>query len=390
MTTPTASEELVRLRERLERREDRARVRADVRIKRIRRRAELAGALARTRHTVAGSGEARAQRVASTRTVALAVLVPVLIAFGGWSAAGVQAGMVAMLGLDPDSPAALAAWLVEPGLLGLVVGVILIRARLQSAGGDLDSRATRIEWAALSTSIVLNMAGHWPSTLDSAALASLAGHALGPLGAAGTAYLISVVQDGVAAADPWTLPDGTPAPSLSSTPESASESPSGAASQSAREVVPPALEWVRAPQGARLLPLVARPHRKTITASAKSTSESPRRSTSEQGRQPSSEEAPEPAAKRPQKPRADRGTTLPPALKSTPPPRPRQLSDEDLADLLDAAIADARLDREPSVSAVQKCLGVGFERAKRVLALREERTETLALAAVPAARDDAA
>lgn len=156
----------------------------------------------------------RAQRLAGTRTLAVCLLLPVMVAFGGWSAAGVQAGMAAMLGLEPDGAAAAMAWAVEPALLGIVAGVILIRARLHSVGGDLDERATKVEFGALGMSIVLNMAGHWPSEFTWAAVAALAGHALGPIGAAGAAYLIAVVQDSMHHADPWTLPDGTRAPSL--------------------------------------------------------------------------------------------------------------------------------------------------------------------------------
>ena len=217
--------EVIELRRRLEDRETTARVhatyrrrradrRARERQERIRRRATLAGEMARTRAEVDQSGEARAQRVTGTRTLALCLLLPVMIAFGAWSAAGVQAGMVSMLGLDPDSAAAAMAWAVEPALLGIVAGVILLRARLQSSGGDLDERATKVEFGALAISIVLNMAGHWPDALTGPAVAALAGHALGPIGAAAAAYLIAVVQDGVRDADPWTLPDGTRAPSL--------------------------------------------------------------------------------------------------------------------------------------------------------------------------------
>src|SRR5690554_5284230 len=214
-----------RLRERLQRREARAQVRAEARARRLARRARqrigrlrqqamLAGAAARTRWEVHQTGEARALRLARTRTAALAALLPVLLAFGAWSAAGVQAGMVALLNLEPGSAAATAAWLVEPALIGVVATVILVRARLRSAGGDLDERATRIEWAALTLSIALNCVGHWPASLDATAFAALVGHALGPLGAAGTAYLISVIQDGIASANPWRLSDGSPAPSL--------------------------------------------------------------------------------------------------------------------------------------------------------------------------------
>jgi hypothetical protein len=358
-TTTPEVDELARLRERLERREGRARVRSDVRVKRIRRRAELAGEEARTRAEVAQSGEARALRVAGTRSMAVGVLLPVMIAFGAWSAAGVQAGMVAMLGLDPASPAAAAAWLVEPALLGIVAGTILIRARLQSAGGDLDERATYIEFAALATSIVLNMAGHWPASWDGAAVAAMAGHALGPLGAAGSAYLIGVVQDGVAEATPWELDDGSRAPSLRD--RAADESTPEPAPESAAEPLPPALEWVRVPPGAVVLPLVSRTAQ---TAAA----ESPRRSVPDQGGRAPSEA--------PRKARADKGVKLPPAARrSASVSGTRALSDEELADRLAALVSAGELPADASVRQIQGALGVGFERAKRVMAL--PRTEAV-------------
>lgn len=278
--------DIARLRERLHHREARAQVRAEARARRRARRARqrvdhlrqqalLAGTAARTRWEVLQTGEARALRLARTRTVALAALLPVLLAFGAWSAAGVQAGMVALLGLEQGSVAAAAAWLVEPALIGVVATVILIRARLRSVGGDLDERATRVEWAALTLSIALNCVGHWPDSLGVTALAALVGHALGPLGAAGTAYLISVVQDGISSADPWHLGDGSPAPSLMGAEEVATgtepEQSTGVGDRTS-------FTWpVELPSGARLLPIVAapEPHGEAsvnLTEGAKSTS----------------------------------------------------------------------------------------------------------------------
>src|SRR5690606_22987733 len=219
------------------------------------------------------TGEARALRLARTRTAALAALLPVLLAFGAWSAAGVQAGMVTLLNLEPGSVAAAAAWLVEPALIGVVATIILIRSRLRSVGGDLDERATRIEWGALTLSIALNCAGHWPANLDATAFAALAGHALGPLGAAGTAYLISVIQDGISSANPWLLDDGSPAPSLADVEEVEAEP-----EQSTSEVDRTSFTWpVEPPRGTCLLPLVAaaEPHGEAsvnLTESAESTS----------------------------------------------------------------------------------------------------------------------
>ncbi|HLU96340.1 MAG TPA: hypothetical protein VKZ89_05815 [Thermobifida alba] len=267
-TKTTRKEELERLRERLEGREARAEVRAGVRSQRIRRRARIAGQMARTRAEVAEAGEARALRAASTSTVALAVLLPVLGMFAAWSAAGVQAGMVRLLDLDPDSAAAWAAWLVEPALIGVVAGIIILRARLRSLDADLPEGAGRIEAAALLTSIGLNLAGHWPEELSGGAVAAMAGHALGPLGAAGTAMLISLVQRGVADVDPWHRRVGgrwVPVPSLAEVEarNRAAEQAAGGGqeeSEGQEEAAPPRPSgWVEVPAGARVLPLVARP-----------------------------------------------------------------------------------------------------------------------------------
>src|SRR5690606_37638384 len=200
---------------------------------------------------------------------------PVLLAFGAWSAAGVQAGMVTLLNLEPGSVAAAAAWLVEPALIGVVATIILVRARLRSAGGDLDERATRIEWAALTLSILLNCVGHWPDSLDATAFAALVGHALGPVGAAGTAYLISVIQDGISSANPWRRDDGSPAPSLADVEEVATgtepEQSTGVGDRTS-------FTWpVELPRGVSLLPLVAasEPHSEApvnLTENAQATS----------------------------------------------------------------------------------------------------------------------
>lgn len=370
------------LRARLERREALARVRGEVSgsraerrarqaQERIRRRAELAGKIASTRHAVYQSGEARAQRVASTQTLALVVLLPVLVAFGGWSAAGVQAGLVKLLALDPESAVAAAAWLLEPALIGIVAGVILLRARLRSAGGDLDHRATRVELGALSASIVLNMIGHWPGEASAAALGALLGHALGPVGAAATAYLISVVQDGVHAADPWTLKSGR-APSLADSQE-ASESLPAAPHAPALGVVLLALRSLlgdtrdapkadrsrmperaqQIPTGARVLPVVACSRQRHTSP-------------------------PEQRSHAAQKPRPDKGKKVPPAARKTAEkPSPRRLTDAQLADSLAELIDSRALPGLPAVAHVQEALSVGFERAKRVLAIHHERTEAL-------------
>src|SRR5690606_14393449 len=109
--------DIARLRQRIQRRKPRAQVppepRAHRRARRarqgvdhLRQQAMRAGAAAANAWEVTHTGEARALRLARTRTAALAALLPVLLAFGARSAAGVQAGMVTLLSLQPGSVAA--------------------------------------------------------------------------------------------------------------------------------------------------------------------------------------------------------------------------------------------------------------------------------------------
>ena len=393
MTTDNA-----RLRERLQRREERARVRAEAhalrnarrarqRVSRIRQRALLAGEAARTRHAVDQSGEARALRLARTRTVALAALLPVLCAFGFWSAAGVQAGMVTLLSLEPDSAAAAAAWLVEPALIGVVAGVILIRARLRSVGGDLDERASRIEWGALSLSILLNCVGHWPNSLDATAFAALAGHALGPIGAAGTAYLISVVQDGIASADPWHLDGGSPAPSLADVEEVEAE-PERPESSTGEVDQEPFVWPVALPDGVRLLPLGEVPVTSPVNLTERA-EEAPTGSTGEPSvnltddtEEPSPvnlTESPVNAAQsgsetpssdpRESKPRLRKRRTRS-ARRSTSPVNRKTV--EERARELDALIRSGELTEASSVNRVRLALSCSPENARRAIEWRRE------------------
>src|SRR5690606_17153997 len=102
------------------------------------------------------------------------------------------------------------------------------------------------------------------------AFAALVGHALGPLGAAGTAYLISVIQDGISSADPWHLGDGSPAPSLMDVEEVATGTEP---EQPTSEVDRTSFTWpVEPPSGSRLLPIVATPEPVNLTGEAETTS----------------------------------------------------------------------------------------------------------------------
>ena len=378
--------DIARLRERIQHREARAQVRAEARahrrarrarqrIDRLRQQALLAGTAARTRYEVLQTGEARALRLARTRTAALAALLPVLLAFGAWSAAGVQAGMVTLLSLEQGSVAAAAAWLVEPALIGIVATVILIRARLRSVGGDLDERATRIEWAALSLSILLNAVGHWPDSFGATAFAALVGHALGPVGAAGTAYLISVIQDGIASANPWLLDDGSPAPSLTGA-EGVEVDPE----QSTGEVDRSQFTWpVELPSGARLLPIVAAPEPQgeasvDLTESAESTS--PMSLTGSAGEAPVNLTGEAPvnltgSTSEPRESKRDlRKRRTRQVRRSTAPVRRQTV--EDRARALDTLIRSGELTETSSVNRVRRALRCSPENAKRAIAWRRE------------------
>ena len=171
------------------------------------RRASREGHRAKIRATILASAEMRALRLARVRTVTLIVLLPVLLAFAGWSTTGVQAGTVRLLGLQDQSPAWWAAWGVEPGLITIVAWIIIVRAILHSCGGRTDWRATAVEWTALGMSLVLNIVGGWHGDWSWAGLGTgLAGalpHTVGPLGCAGTAFLIGLIDHYVSTARPW-------------------------------------------------------------------------------------------------------------------------------------------------------------------------------------------
>jgi hypothetical protein len=79
--------------------------------------------------------------------------------------------------------------------------IIIGRAVLRTSGGDTDTRADLAEWTALSVSLALNILGGWDGGW--AALGGAVAHSLGPLGAAGTAFLMGLFDTYIARADPW-------------------------------------------------------------------------------------------------------------------------------------------------------------------------------------------
>ncbi|MFD2768409.1 hypothetical protein [Micromonospora eburnea] len=185
------------------RREQAEEARETAKLTRYYRQAASRGTRARIRADIDRSAEMRTLRVARVRTATLAIGISALTAFGAWSTAGVQAGMARLLDLDRWSAGWWAAWLVEPALLAVVALIIVSRAVLESAGGRTDERADRVEWTALTVSILLNLAGGWHAEWSLSALGGLAAHSIGPVGAAGVAYLISLLLGYVASARPW-------------------------------------------------------------------------------------------------------------------------------------------------------------------------------------------
>ncbi|GAA1608802.1 hypothetical protein ACFQY4_46110 [Catellatospora bangladeshensis] len=168
------------------------------------RRAARSGTRARLRAQIQGSAEMRALRVARVRQVTLLAGVPVLAAFAAWSTTGVQAGVARLLGLGADTAGWWAAWAMEPALIAIVGLIIIGRAVLRSAGGDTDWRATAIEWTTLGTSLLLNIVGGWTVGVDwFEQVGPMLAHSVGPIGAAGTAFLIGLFDGYVSAARPW-------------------------------------------------------------------------------------------------------------------------------------------------------------------------------------------
>jgi len=165
------------------------------------RAAKSAGARARVRAEMYASAEMRALRIARMRKVTLIAGVPVLLSFAAWSTTGVQAGVARLLDLTGGDPSWWSAWGVEPALIALVALIIIGRAMLRTSGGDTDWRATLAEWTALITSLALNVFGGWDGGW--AALGGAVAHSLGPLGAAGTAFLIGLFDSYLARATPW-------------------------------------------------------------------------------------------------------------------------------------------------------------------------------------------
>ncbi|WP_165495137.1 hypothetical protein [Actinomadura roseirufa] len=300
---------------------------ASATLARVYRESKDSGERTRIAAHMARSGEARALRLERLRTLNLRVLVPVLLGFAAWSTTGVQAGGARLMQVTDADPTWWALWVLEPVLIGAVVWVIVVRARLAACGGRLNQQAAQIAAGCLSTSIGLNLAAaavapaSWSVGSVATLLGSLLAHSIGAAGAAATAHLIGVVDESIADADPWTDEHGVSVPLLADLnldPES---------------LPAPAVEPVQtlAPSfGADL------PEQRASAAKAN---------------------------------RPNKGVRVPPAARrSAKPPSARAMTDDALRERLAALVSSGDLPENAPVRRVQSALGISFDRAKRVMA----------------------
>ncbi|TYB38409.1 hypothetical protein [Actinomadura chibensis] len=360
----------------LARAEREADVQADAELARMFREFRANGARTRVRADMARSGEARALRLEWLRRLNLRVLVPVLVGFGVWSTTGVQQGAARLMAVDSGSPVWWALWGLEALLIGAVCWIIIARARLSASGGELAASAERIGIGCLTTSVFLNLiaavpVGDGPHMSGWAVPGAMFAHALGPVGAAVTAHLIGVIDRSISSADPWRDADGSPVPRLAemdlSVPPVPVPVPAFAAASGAASEVRPAVVWPVL-RGDRVgLPLVARPQPVgPVESSGRDASRTRADRGGERPRQDGAEASGGPSANRGEV-RPNRGVRVPPTARRRASAN-RSRTDEELSARLAELVESGEL--EPvSVRAVERTLGVGRDRAKRVLEL---------------------
>ncbi|QXJ27067.1 hypothetical protein AGRA3207_007865 (plasmid) [Actinomadura graeca] len=359
--------------ERAERAEDAA---ASVGLARLYRQARAAGERTRITSEMARSGEARALRLERLRRRNLLVLVPLLIGFGVWSTTGVQQGAARLMAVDMHSPVWWVLWGLEGLLIGLVCWVIICRAVLGAAGGRLDASegpgranrpgfgdAEKVAAGALTVSVFLNLVAAVPAELSASAgwwavPGAMFAHLIGPVGAAVTAHLIGVVDKAITGADPWTGQDGRPVPLLAEmdlavpalmTAAPALDTPAENTPQDAPGntpvTVPAPPVWPVPCEGRRVLPVVARPAENGRPAAPRT----------------GGDRREDRAAGTARRSRPNRGKRVPEAAK----PAPVRPTDDELTARL-AGLLEAG-DAERTVRSAMRALGVGYERARRVL-----------------------
>jgi hypothetical protein len=171
----------------------------------LHRHTASAGERARIAAEIGRTAEMRALRLAKAQKVATVVLLICLLGLGAWSTAGVHDGLVRLLSLEHGSAGWWAGWALEPILIAIVAGLIMLRAILKSSGGDVDGRAHKAEAVALLGSLALNLFGGWQPHPGGwpVSLGQAVAHSIGAIGAAGVAWLFGVVIDYFTNANPW-------------------------------------------------------------------------------------------------------------------------------------------------------------------------------------------
>jgi hypothetical protein len=358
----------------LARAEREADVHAEAELARMYREFRKSGERTRIRSLMARSGEARALRLERLRSRNLVILVPLLIGFGLWSTTGVQQGAARLMAVTKDSPVWWVLWGLEALLIGVVCWIIVVRARLATSGGKLSASAERIGVGCLATSVFLNLvaavpAGEGPHTSGWAIPGAMFAHAIGPVGAALVAHLIGIIDGSISDADPWHDSDGQEAPRLTAMDL---RRPAGNALDGGAENAPknglgnvsaglggvPPVVWP-IPRGTRTaLPVIARPTSGNATKNGRQTAA---KATARTGGDRDGQEGPRTTRKR----RPNKGVPVPEAAKPAP-KTSRDRTDEELQEQL-AELLD-RGEIEPGVRAVKDALGIGYDRAKRVMA----------------------
>ncbi|MFI0412440.1 hypothetical protein [Actinomadura sp. 3N508] len=378
----------VRLAE-LERAEREADVRAEAELARMYREFRASGARTRIKADMARSGEARALRLEWLRRLNLRVLVPLLLGFGIWSTTGVQQGAAKIMSVDKGDPVWWVLWGLEALLIGVVCWIIVVRARLAASGGRLASHAERLAAGCLTTSIFLNLVaavptGEGPHPSGWAIPGAMFAHAIGPVGAALVAHLIGIIDTSISDADPWHEGEGEdrrPVPRLAEmdlqpptvvpaarTSENTPENDLGnalgnAAGNGSRNTADaaqalPVTMWPVLRESRPALQVIARP---APAKNGKGVSKGAARTGGDRDGRPE--------AGTPRRPRPNKGVPVPQAAKPLP-KTSRDRTDEELQEQL-AELLD-RGEIEPGVRAVKDALGIGYERAKRIMAALAE------------------
>ncbi|MGW3771307.1 hypothetical protein [Actinomadura verrucosospora] len=350
----------------LARAEREADVQAEAELARMYREFRASGERTRVRSLMARSGEARALRLERLRSRNLVILVPLLVGFGLWSTTGVQQGAARLMSVTSHSAVWWVLWGLEALLIGVVCWIIVVRARLATSGGKLSASAEKIAVGCLTTSIFLNLvaaipAGDGPHVSGWAVPGAMFAHAIGPVGAALVAHLIGIIDGSISDADPWHDSDGQEVPRLAAMDlgrpthvptENAPEEPSEVLDE-----IPP-IAWPVSRGKRAALPVIARP-------TPGEDSDNGRQDAPKAAARTGGDRDGQQGSKTPRKRRPNKGVPVPEAAKPAP-KTSRDRTDEELQDQLAELLARGEI--EPGVRAVKDALGVGYDRAKRVMA----------------------